>query len=286
MPIVRARFAVITFLSVVALVVTLSVAPADAAVPRDSREKIPTVVVTATDFAFDATADIPAGTITVKLKQHVSEPHQAGLVKLRGAATGAEWLAALAKSFTDANALGTFVAGPNTSAPGHTSAVTVDVTPGRYLIVCLIPSPDGVPHIVKGMMRDLTVTGTPRRVRVPKTATITLRNYAFMPPHRLRAGETVTVVNRGREAHEMVVVKLKPGKTVQDLVAWDHPAFQPEPFPQPYLDQTGTTAMAPGATAHVQLPKHAGHYLLVCFIPDANGKSHFRLGMIHPITLK
>ena len=284
MPAVRARFAVIAVLIAVVGLGTLATESADAA-PAHHRAKVPTVVVNATDFAFDGPASIKAGTVKIVVEQHGSEPHQAGLVKLKGNATGPEWVAALARSFDDAAQVGTFVPGPNTSSPGHHSAVTVDLHAGRYLIVCLIPSPDGTPHVVKGMMRDLTVTGKERRIHLPKTHTVKLTEYHFMPPKHLHAGETVTVENHGGEAHEMVVVKLKPGKTVKDLLQWDRPVFQPEPFPQPYEDVTGTTVMAPGGSARLQLPRHRGRYLLVCFIPNAKNQSHFSLGMLHPIRL-
>lgn len=287
MPAVRARFAVIVVVITLVGLGALATESADAApAPARHRSQVPTVVVNATDFAFDAPASIKAGTVKIVVEQHGSEPHQAGLVKLKGKATGPDWLAALAKSFDDASKLGTFVPGPNTSSPGHHSAVTVDLHAGRYLIVCLIPSPDGTPHVVKGMMRDLTVTGKERRVHLPKTRTVKLTEYHFLAPKHLHAGETVTVENRGGETHEMVVVRLKPGKTVKDLLQWDRPVFQPEPFPQPYEDVTGTTVMAPADSARLQLPRHRGRYLLVCFIPNARDRAHFTLGMLHPITLR
>jgi hypothetical protein len=36
----------------------------------------------------------------------------------------------------------------------------MNLTPGNYALICLIPSPDGVPHVAKGMMVPIEVAGT------------------------------------------------------------------------------------------------------------------------------
>jgi hypothetical protein len=54
------------------------------------------------------------------------------------------------------------VGGPNAPAPGRTSAAVVDLAPGTYAFICVIPSPDGTPHVAKGMARPFTVVAEPR----------------------------------------------------------------------------------------------------------------------------
>lgn len=45
-----------------------------------------------------------------------------------------------------------------TVGPGQTAEATVDLPRGEYLFICLVTSPDGVAHVLKGMVKPLTVT--------------------------------------------------------------------------------------------------------------------------------
>lgn len=46
----------------------------------------------------------------------------------------------------------------------------------------------------------------------------------------------------------------------------------------------GVGPIGPGATGTTTLNMTAGDYLIVCFIPNAEGVPHMALGMIKPIT--
>ena len=48
---------------------------------------------------------------------------------------------------------------------GGIANATVMLQPGTYLLGCWIPSDDGVPHLMKGMIRQLTVVARPRTRR-------------------------------------------------------------------------------------------------------------------------
>ena len=37
--------------------------------------------------------------------------------------------------------------------------MTVDLAPGRYLLLCWVPDPaDGVPHVMKGMVTEVVIS--------------------------------------------------------------------------------------------------------------------------------
>ena len=150
-----------TVMTVVALGLTaLLVVPASATqdVGR-AREQVHILTIMASDHALQAPAEVPAGPTRIEVMNHGAEPHQAALVRLEPGRTGAQYLTALAESFAAAAEVGTFVGGPNGAEPGTTTGVTADLEPGRHLVLCLIPSLDGVPHVVKGMVTELDVTG-------------------------------------------------------------------------------------------------------------------------------
>lgn len=50
------------------------------------------------------------------------------------------------------------VGGMQALMPGASQALQLGLDPGRYILVCLIPSPsDGVPHAAKGMIQEVTI---------------------------------------------------------------------------------------------------------------------------------
>jgi hypothetical protein len=260
------------------------VPPAAAA---DDTGAVQTLDIQATDFSFDAPASIPAGRTRVVVHNAATdEPHQASLVRLNDGVTTGDFLSALAQSFEAAAAKGTFVGGPNSAAPGHDSGVVVDLEEGQYAVLCLIPSPDGQPHVVKGMTRDLTVTAPTgkTKAKAKKLPTLALSEYQFKIPKQLGTG-AVAVVNKGKEPHEAVIAKLAPGRKIADIVSWVTPVFVPAPGPQPYEDVGGTTVMSPGVRVWLDTKLPKGKYVLLCFIPDPSGAAHLKLGMVHPFTV-
>src|SRR5207253_6376725 len=94
-----------------------------------------------------------------------------------------------------------------------------------YVFVCWIPSLDGVPHVMKGMLRPLLVTpgaAAPAAAEPATDVTIKLTDYDFQLSQPLTAGKhVVRVENTGAQAHEIVIAALSAGKTLQDFIAWE-----------------------------------------------------------------
>jgi hypothetical protein len=250
-----------------------------------------TITVMAMDYQLTAPGSVPAGRTRIQVMNHGAEPHQAALVRLEPGRTRDEYLAALASGLDAAAEVGTFVAGPNGAAPGGISEVTANLEPGHHLVLCLIPSPDGTPHVVKGMISDLEVTGKASKSssKTKRAPTVHMSEFHFGLPKSfvksVSTGVPIDVVNDGKQDHEMVVSRLPEGVELKDIVDWsNHPLFTPEPFPQPQVDIAGTTMVAPGGRARMQLDLPAGRYVLLCFLPDkASGTSHLYQGMSLPV---
>ncbi|UCC72498.1 MAG: hypothetical protein JSV86_19385 [Gemmatimonadota bacterium] len=236
------------------------------------------VTIVATDFAYQVPAEIPAGLTTLAMVNQGSEAHHAQLIKLGEGKRLADFLA-LEEGGPQPSWV-SFVGGPNAADPGATVAATSILEPGHYAIVCWIPSPDGVPHIAKGMAAEFDVVGALPAQPVEPTAdlVITLADYGFLLSEPLTAGShTIRVDNEGGQGHEVVVVKLMPGKTPEDFVAW----VEKMEGPPPGNMLGGVVDLDPGAHAFFSLDVEPGDYALICFLPDAkDGKPHFVHGMM------
>src|SRR5262249_11821838 len=154
--------------------------------------------------------------------------------------------------------------GPNAPAPGASSQATISLTPGAYVMLCVIPAADHAPHFSKGMFVPLTVTPVTTAAAVEPTSdlTVKLTDFAFDVSAPLTAGaHTFRVDNNGSQAHEAVVVQLAPGKTAQDLVMW----FANEQGPPPGVPLGGITPLSAGQHAYFTSDFTPGHYALICF---------------------
>jgi hypothetical protein len=117
--------------------------------------------VTMTDYAFGI--DLPAdwdGRGIVKVPNLGKEIHELTFVKFGSAAELQQFRAILAKGYPQGpppkDARIVYAVGG--TSPGHTTYVRLDLTPGRYLAVCLFPdAKSGKPHTALGMMSTLTV---------------------------------------------------------------------------------------------------------------------------------
>ncbi len=256
------------------------------AAPRPARA----LTVVARDFAFEAPDTVTAGFTEIRLESRGSELHHLMMFRLDAGKTLGDLLGAF-KAGGPLPAWAHAVGGPNAPAPGADAVTAVNLTPGAYALVCVIPSPDGTPHVMKGMTRALTVVpprGAAARVSgasVPAPdVTMTLSDYAFTVSRPLTAGShVVRVVNQAAQPHEVFFARLAPGKTVRDAAAWVEKMDGPPPM-QP---MGGATDVEHGRWNDVRLTLTPGEYALYCFVPDAkDGKPHVAHGMMKQFTVR
>lgn len=258
----------------------------DAAPAADAPSAPAPITVTATDYALDLPERIPAGEVTLHLVNHGKELHQAQLVRLEEGKTAADLAEAMKQHGPPPSWL-KFVGGPNGVGPGAETAATGALAPGRYAVICLIPSPDGVLHLAKGMMRQFEVT-EPEAGGAPSapvaTDTIRLVDYDFESAAPLTPGrKTILVANDGPQAHELVLLKLAPGKTVQDFAHWAETGLK---GPPPAEALGGVAVLDQGGEGSFEAELTPGDYGLICFVPDSkDGKPHLAHGMMKQITV-
>ena len=260
-------------------------APAASAAPAPAATAAP-VTVTATDFKLDMPDTIPAGSVTLHLVNHGKELHQAQVARLDGGKTPADFEAAM-KHEGPPPAWVKYVGGPNGIAPGQEASATTVLAPGSYVMICFIPSPDGVPHVMKGMIQPFQVTGTfDAAVGLPAADdTVRLADYTFAPSHPLTAGRhVIRVENVAQQPHELVLLQLGPGKAVADFARWATTGGMKGP--PPAMPLGGVTVIEPGASGTFTADLAPGNYGLMCFVPDAkDGKPHLVHGMMKDFTV-
>ena len=245
------------------------------------------VTFNATDFSYTGPDTIPAGITTIRLVNGGTEPHHIFLVKLNEGKTAQDLMTTMAAPNAEWPAWAVEMGGPNAAEPGRTIAATMPVESGNYIIFCVIPGPDGVPHMAKGMTRNLTVVPAAASAAVAPEPTaditMTLVDYGFQLSTPITAGRhTIKFENTAAQAHEAVIVKLNPGTTMQDWVA----AAEKMTGPLPGQLVDGIGGLATGKRGYVTVDFTPGEYGMVCFAPDAkDGKPHFVHGMIHQVTV-
>jgi len=257
-----------------------------------SAEPKPTsITIGAKDFSFDAPPSIPGGSVKVTLDNTGAETHQIDFVELDDGQTVESVLAAAAATgLQSTRKIADYRSGANSARPGGSTSSIQTLTPGNYAIACLLPGPDGIPHVAKGMIQPITVEqpGKTANQKPPKATKIVLEDYQFDVPQSFKGTGTIDITNKGDELHELVVGKLQDGKTIQDVVTWgSQPAFQPWTIPQPFDDIGGITAMSPGNKSRIKLSNlEPGEYGFFCFVPNEDDVSHVAEGMVYPFTVK
>ena len=278
----------------------------------------PTVAFTAKDYEFiGLPASIPGGYTRLSMLQEGPADHHAMFMRLNDGVTADDFMAALQSGdFGAILGAATSFGGPNAGAIGTTTNVILYLTPGQYLVVCLVPDEEtGMPHAAMGMLTPLEVTEPDTAAQPPESdLTVDLVDFAFEGlTSEIAAGpHTWAVTDTGEQLHELVLYKMAEGVpySVAESIFMAPPAASPEASPEgmeempeematpmaesspmaggppPFTAFGGIAPMNPGATNFLELDLTIGEYFAICFIPDfATGAPHFALGMIMPFTV-
>lgn len=108
------------------------------------------------DYGFDMKLPVKAGRRTFEVWTDAPQPHEVILVKLKPGATATQFLQWVEKP--EGPPPGSFAGGVSGLSPRERAYFTANLRPGTYTLVCFVPDhKDGKPHILHGMVRDITV---------------------------------------------------------------------------------------------------------------------------------
>jgi hypothetical protein len=247
------------------------------------------VLVRTRDFEFQAPDVVRSGPTHLRLVNEGPDFHHVWLVRLLDGKTVEDLTDFLSAGEAALPAWAVDEGGPNTPGrPGEETSVYLDLKPGSYAMMCVIPAAaDGVPHIAHGMVRGLTVVESAEGAAPMPEADLrmVLDDYSFGLSKMITPGRhTIRVENRAAQAHEVVVVRLAEGKTAQDFIQWV--GTIPREGAGPGEIVGGVTGLAQGAFNITTVDFKAGRYALVCFVPDAgDGMPHFMHGMVQEFSV-
>ena len=104
----------------------------------------------------------------------------------------------------------------------------------------------------------------------------------------------VRVHNAGREPHDLVLFKLAPGKSLEELRTALNPerarrpesAEEPPPLESLVTGFGGIAVIAPGMEVFFQADLTPGEYVLACMTTAPDGQSHIEHGMIQQVSVR
>lgn len=266
---------ILGIVTMMAVGLSLGMRPAPAA----AQAAIPTVTITAREYAFDLPETVPGGLVALTIRNAGNAPHAAQLLRLNPGVTVQQVLDVNRRAETgDMQAeaeffrLVTTSGGAENLEPEASLDLVLVLAEGDYMVIDF-ESAD------KGMAVPFRVDGAGTNAAEPRADVEgALRDFAFELPPVLAAGQTMLkLTNVGSQSHHMVLYKLDEGYGLSDVLA---ALDAPEP-PSWVTPAGGLAAIAPGMTAWVTLNLTPGAYVGLCFLPDVEtGKSHVELGML------
>ncbi|HEX7121535.1 MAG TPA: hypothetical protein VF178_04125 [Gemmatimonadaceae bacterium] len=233
------------------------------------------VVVRLLDYSFSLDRPLTGGRQVIRVDHAGAEPHEIILARLAPGKTVAD-VAAWTQTFEGPPPL-TLGGGLGALNSGASAYFEVDLTPGEYVLFCLIPAPDGRLHTAHGMIQQLHIAeGTGSDASdPPNVVTVTATEYGLDAPDTVTAGYTsLRVVNHGDQPHMAALVRLDGGKSLREYsIAYGEARRTGSARPSWATHHGGTLAMPhgeAGAIVHLE----PGHYAWVCFVTGPNNVSH------------
>jgi hypothetical protein len=119
-------------------------------------DDVPTVGLV--DYGFELPAGgLASGTYRVE-NQSVGQPHELVVARVNDGSTYEEAAAALTATAPAGPPPITELDGVTALSPGEHGVIDLELAPGTYVLACYLPdASDGVPHVAKGMLRELDV---------------------------------------------------------------------------------------------------------------------------------
>lgn len=121
-------------------------------------------------------------------------------------------------------------------------------------------------------------------------------DFTFRVDSQLKAGRhTIRVENAGLEPHDLVMMKLAPGETLDDVRSFMNPerarrpgAADTPPPPLKSLENLGGGIAVIGSGMHVffEADLTPGEYVLICMTTAPDGRAHIEHGMIQQVRIQ
>jgi hypothetical protein len=253
------------------------------------------VEIIAEDYAFSAPDAIPSGWATLRFRNEGMEPHFVLVTRLPEGITIDDYETDLSAEFnrvwyrirdegvSEEEALEDlfaslpewfagieFLGGTGLTAAGRDTETVLNLDPGNYVLECYVKTEEGELHYMEGMIRPLTVTGTPSAARPPEAdLRVTLRNFEMTVEGETVPGRHVVEVHIEENpeegfGHNVHVARIEPGAEADEVVEWMN-SFDVNGMrsPAPVTFIGGVQIMPAGRTAYFIVDLEPGRHLFV-----------------------
>ena len=266
-------------------------------------------------FKTEAPKSIKGGLVNFTFTNAGKEDHEAQLARIDGAHTSQDVLELVGKEDAPIPDWVTFPGGAGSTAPGQTVNATLNLRPGKYLMLDIGDPDAGPPPSTRGALAEFEVTAGEDGPLPASTATITAatdeaaeeaaeeadeaakgtdehaKHEHSFEISGLKAGKNrVRFVNKGKELHHAVLFPILPGKTIADVEKFFMQQGRPTGPPPADFENAVNTATVEGDTEQVAdlVLAKPGKYAVVCFLTDRDGKGkpHFAEGMLEEADVK
>ncbi len=247
---------------------------------------VPTNTITLSADAAGAPESVPTGPVELTLANDSEMDRFVLLARLLEGATADQVMGLLAAG-DDMGALALVSLHGGTMAPaGGSSTTTFDLKPGEYLVLAEAdqageeeaPPPLTTTFVAEG---ESTMDAPAAAVRAE------LADFAFVLPDAISAGPQLwEIVNTGQQWHEMGILVLDEGVTVEDLMGMMS-AEEPS-GPPPWQEIFFYPPIGAGERAWTEIDLPPGEYTVICFLPDVAGDyaPHFAHGMVRTLVVE
>lgn len=258
-----------------ALALTAALAPtmAVAAASLQDRETI-----AVTDHAIKLPQDgLHSGINSIRVLPSGREVHHLVFWRLKSGVSYARFDAVLQSNTGNPEQVSSIEGGNGPVTPGTPVDLYLVLPAGKYAITDLVHG-----NVTTELHTTVTRQGTNQTAPSSLGAVDARRGTdRYRLPRGFGSPGVYEFRNMDRETHEVSVVRLAPGKSVQDLIKWaKHPAGAP-----PAIPLGGFGALHGQGHGWFVLPRLPhGHYALACFFPNAMGVPHVAMGMAAGFT--
>ncbi len=222
-------------------------------------------------------ATIPSGIVTFAYQMAADAPGMPEFARLNDGVTLDEFMQAAQQDIMAAVPLVTMIGNAETKVGDE---VTYDLKPGDYVGLVF---QEGAPPLTAGF-----TAGAASGAEEPQAdVTAQLADFAFILPDAIAAGpQTWLIENTGAQWHELGIVKLQEGTSVDDLLTVL--AQEEQDGPPPFEDVVFWSPMGAGQRAWVTWDLPPGEYTVICFLPDLAGdmSPHAAHGMVRTLVVK
>jgi hypothetical protein len=229
-------------------------------------------LIIANDYAFRGLpTHAHAGWLTLRLVNAGKETHMLSVARIPAGYSPAAFVDSLVHLRIPPAT--TWWSGVDVVTPGDTAVVTAFFPAGAYAVSCFVASGDGSMHVVKGMVGSFDVIAardTGAAPNVDGVVTLTRRHIGLRGAPMTSGVRTLRVMSSNSTPQDFQILKLLPGRSVQDGLDW----FTHRTTLAPAAEAVGgVSSIHSGQRASVTVRFTPGVYLLFFSVDEADPHS-------------